>query len=303
MSISLNSSVHDIQTGVDCSLLNNHLTAHNLEDAINREENGLNRTSLIKFLQSRLNKMTKGKTVIDGKAEIIGADWTLARQLFDGMNLTIRLTLAQQVFLGCELERIKKELGFTHGGKRKKASGQTGHLKTWEAHLEAEMPDLPRRTADRIITTYHAARAKLKKLGHAKGIALFDQSPDKLTNTQRKQLKDITDKITDGETQVSLLEDLKIIKGQRETTIGGAVTKSTKKTKPTMEQLAFALFTDPVQELCKLRAHCDYKKAINALPVTSPDPETVTLAAIEQHAKALLADVEKAKSKAAKGNS
>ena len=228
-------------------------------------------------------------------------DWQAARDYHAATITHACLTAAAAVLTGWKLFHIKKTLGFMGSGKRAKVAKLA--TLTWEQWLEQEIPGLKRRTADHRIAAYDAAKRNFTRGKQDRLIELLDA--ECLTNKEHEELQKLVHKCLDNQTVSDIFRDAQIEKlPQGSAANGGNLDGSaTKKPKPSMEQLAFALFTDPVQELCKLRAHCDYKKAINALPVTSPDPETVTLSAIEQHAKALLADVEQAKAKAAKGNS
>ena len=56
--IELNTSVQDIKSSVTCELKNNHLTVHNLKDAIKREELGKHRISVTTFLEGHLYKLS-----------------------------------------------------------------------------------------------------------------------------------------------------------------------------------------------------------------------------------------------------
>ena len=240
---------------------------------------------------------TPSKTIT---TEIVGADWTPARQIFDHLQIHLRLGLAGQVLLGAELQRLKKELGFTHGGKRKKASRQSGDLKTWPEHLAKEMPGLPDRTADRFVNLADGCRARLKKLGHTKALALFDQSSSELDAAQRELLTTLTSKICFGETQSTILEELKIVKIAKRVLPTDNTPNGEIKLKPTMVQLAFALFASPVQDLCALRTHSDYEKALYALPLVATDDDPVSLTSMEHHYQALLEDIQEAKAAAIK---
>ena len=235
--------------------------------------------------------------------EVVSADWSIAKSLFEQIKVNLRLSLAGQVCLGAELERLKKELGFAGRGK-KSNSFNVNELKTWPEFLAHEMPELPENTANRFIRIYEGAKSKLKKLGDTKALALFDQPSHQLSDDQREHLRNITDKITDGQSQSSLLQELKIAKLPHGAAAkGGNLPKTTEandemQEEDTMRQVALALFTDPTQQLCSIRANSNYEKALHSLPLHSSDETTVTLQALEHHHSSFLADIQKAKAAA-----
>lgn len=122
--ITLNTSVHDIQIDVDNALRNNHLTLHNLADAIECEQQGQNRISVIKFLRSRHNQMAKSLKTIDGKAaeiEVIEIEDTLE-------DCSERITDA--------ITRIETAYtNFDNGAKYNRASIGLNLLKARHLHL------------------------------------------------------------------------------------------------------------------------------------------------------------------------
>ena len=236
--------------------------------------------------------------------EVVSADWSTARTYLDHIKNHMRLSIVGQVFLGCELLRLKKELGFAGRGRNSNSAG-VSELKTWPEYLAKELPNINERSASRIIGTYDAVRLKMKKKGEAKTLALFDQPVSELKDDQLNLLKSITTELTDGHSQTSLLQELKIAKKPKTSpAVGGDLTPTneasdgTPKEETTLRQLALALFTDPTQQLCRLRANSDYEKALHALPLHSSDETTVTLQALEHHHSSILADIQKAKAAA-----
>lgn len=270
-----------------------------LQQALKAEqERGNPRKTVVKLIEARIKALGKKQPVKEAKTaqvEVVGADWTEARQIFDRLKIHLRLGLAGQVLLGAELQRLKKELGFTHGGKRKKASCQSGNLKTWKEHMAQEMPDLPWRTADRFIQLADGARNKLKKLGQTKALALFDKPGSELDDAQQDQLRRFTTNICFGETQASILEDLKMARGPKKPPKSNAEPSDEDEDAPIPDdQLAFAFFGSPFKTFVGLRYEKHYEHYLSAMPLHgNPDEETVGLVEMEQHLAEALEDIKK----------
>jgi hypothetical protein len=218
------------------------------------------RVSLLKLETSNLN-------LEGGTTQVVPPSWDRARQILSGITLALRISLAGQVMLGAELQQLKRELGFTHGGSRKAGAND----KTWEQHVKDEL-GLSDRTADRMIASWEAARAKLKKLGGQPALlAILGTPPSALTAIQRQTLEAAVAKTTDGETQKSLLEELKLVKFHDTSGIGGDTSAHRKPLtdEENVGQLAFIFFetvAEPLQRLC-----------------TQPDRTAYYIAMAEQH--------------------
>lgn len=298
-----------------------------LRAAIEHEKQHGNRVSRLDVMQRKLSKFSVGarEALISsrkpdakaGFAEILDKSaniptkpdpaWDNARLYFRAVKTTGRQFIVAQICLGWELHNRKSALGFTHGGDRR-SSGQVGHLigKTWEEYLHAEIdPDLPRRTADRFIEVYQGFCEKCPKkirvafegTGKRSLITTLSKPPASLTEKDRKTVEAAIAKCSDGETQRSLLEALRLVKVHVPLT--GGDTSGHKKDKPSdaelMGQLAFKFFQPLADTLHGLRTDPDREAYLHTIPITSSEPDEISLTALEHDLEAALADIRAAK--------
>lgn len=238
-------------------------------------------------------KSTTPARVVD--TEIVPASWDLARDLLDKVKLHARLSIAAQVLLGFELSRLKKELGFTHGGSR--SSGNDCHLnRTWDDWCNSEL-GISRRTAANWIDCAEVVKTRIRKLGgEAAVLNLLDSPPIEQDDENRKLLEAAVAKVTDGETQKSILEDLKLVKAPAKLT-GGANDGKKDDDEPELpaSQLAFAFFEPVSRSLHGATANPDYKSFLHALPIESDGESPLSLTTLEHDLESALRDVREAK--------
>ena len=231
--------------------------------------------------------------------EIIAPDWSRARAIMDGIKTAARLSIAGQVLLGHELLTLKSDLGFLGSGRRKEKPQLAvfnSPDRTWSDWCKQEL-DISNDTADRLIETYQAAKARLKKLGGDQQlVTLFDTRPTDLTTEDRETLATIVDRLVWGETQSSLLEEWHIVKRTKNLE-GGDTSRHRKEVDPATpaQQLAFAFFSPIPTTLAKidkvvgnLRHHSDYQGFLHTLPLTSTTPEQISLTSLEATLQSVL---------------
>jgi len=232
--------------------------------------------------------------------------WDTARTLLAGIKQALRISLAGQVLLGQELHTLKKDLGFRHGGDRK-SSDQSGHLidLTWPEWVKQEL-GLSRTTADRMIETFEAARARVKKIGVTPDLPggtkklelLFTARPSTMADEDREKLQQVVERLTFGSTQSELLEELRLVKKHDSSGIGGDTSKH-KKEQPSesqkMAQLAFIFLRPLADTLHGLRTNPDREAFLHTIQIASGDENEITLTSLENDLEAALADVRKAK--------
>lgn len=231
--------------------------------------------------------------------------WDQARNILAGIQQALRISIAGQVLLGLELKNLKKDLGFTHGNNQHTArTAQVGQSSTWADWVKAEL-GLSKTTADRMIDMFDAAKARIKKLGHTgdlpggtKKLALLcDSRLSTMTDEDRESLHKVIERITDGETQKSLLEDLRLIK--RHVSLTGGDTSAHKKDKPSeaemMAQLSFKFFCPIAEALQAFRRNADREAFLHTIALHSPDEDTISLTTLERDLEAALLDVRNAR--------
>lgn len=219
--------------------------------------------------------------------------WDRARFLLSRIKTAIRLSIAGQILLGMELLTIKTELGFVGRGGDRKSKGQLvplkGMIHTWGNWCNAEL-GISDKTADRKIELFEAAKARVRKLGGNDKLAgLLETHPAKLTGEDEKILGDMVNKLVDGESQRTLLEELKIAKLHDTSGLGGPNPKPKADPQLPAEQLAFAFFSkvpDTVEKTLKgvgnLMTSPDYKPFLTLLPLTATtSPDDVSLESLK----------------------
>ncbi len=270
-----------------------------LEKAIATEKAGQNRSSRLKPMEASLRKFSKTLAPLALTGESKPPDWTRARTILAGIKTCLRLSLAGQVLLGMELLAIKTELGFV-GRKRRGPSLEPNDSvlkclnRTWENWCKAELGISPD-GADNFIACYEAAKVRVKKLGGDKQLAgLLETHPAKLTEESHKILSGMVDKLVWGETQKSLLEELRLVKFQA-TLTGGDTTKDKTKGTLTVEQGTFAFFSPIPATIAKLdkaianiRVAPDFQGYLHALPLNSASPDQVSLSSLKAMIAGLL---------------
>lgn len=233
-------------------------------------------------------------------------DWSRARFLLGRIKTAIRLSIAGQVLLGMELLTLKTELGFLGRGGDRRSKPQVAVLKStlnqsWDDHCKSEL-GISADTADRKIELFEAAKARVRKLGGNDKLAgLLETHPAKRTEEDEKILGDMVNKLVDGESQRTLLEELKIAKVH--VALKGGDTSAHQPKKPAnVEQLAFAFFRPVAETITKaaravenLRLGPDYQRLLYTLPLVSAEPGQPSLAALEAQLQgALEGDIAKA---------
>ena len=266
------------------SLLKSHAEKPNPElhqlllDAQAYEIHGANRSSLKLALARALKKVgpspakksAESALITTAPTEVVQPSWERARQILERIKLHLRLSIAEQAMLGFELLDLKTKLGFMGSGRRKE-KGQDVSFKTWEQLVKAEM-EISDKTADRMIETYHAAKARLKKLGgQPKILAILDKPASDLTAVERQTVQALVAKITDGATQKELLEELKLVKIFDHNGIGGDTSQHPKKDKKNLGQLAFAFFSPLAKDLRNICTHPDRDKFFTVLAKEEPE--------------------------------
>lgn len=222
--------------------------------------------AIAKACSSLLSSVSKSSV---STTEVVAPSWDRARQLLAGIKLYLRISLAGQVMLGAELQQLKRELGFTHGGSRKAGTKD----KTWAQHVKDEL-DLSADTADRMIGSWEAAKAKLKKLGGQPALlAILDAPPSSLTAIQRQTLEAAVAKTTDGETQKSLLEELKLVKVHVNPTLEAqSAGGSAQRRQYSESQMAWDWAGgDIITELNKVRTAPHFKAALMSMPLSKTE--------------------------------
>lgn len=281
--------------------------------AIRTEEQCNDSEAVKKLLRSALERApqatppasppAKGKKAAQAALALTGEskapDWSRAREILAGIKTCVRLTLAGQVLLGQELQTLKVELGFAGSGRRKEKPNDLAFKslnRTWEQWCKAEL-GISDQGAANFIATYEAAKLRVKKLGgRPKLLSLLETHPAKIDAEGHKLLSGMVDKLVDGETQKSLLEELKLVKFHVALT-GGDTSKSKPKKdlQQAAQQLAFAFFSPIPATVAKVekaignvRLAPDYQRYLHTLPLTSADPKEVSLHGLKATIEAAL---------------
>jgi hypothetical protein len=232
--------------------------------------------------------------------------WDTARETAATLRAMGRLYLRGQVKLGMILAGLKKEHGITNG-KRPSTLPESGKVTlTWPEIVEQET-GYSRQSADVFIRLFEATGAKLKtskKLAlpapaKKDALAIFrSENPLTLTEEQWHLVDDVIGTLTDGETQASLMRELGILPKPLPMPVKKGDPK--KPDERTAGQLAFHFFDGLGSSLINTRMSPDYQKLLHALPLHSTEEQPLSLTTLETEARALLADIERAKADAAK---
>ena len=232
--------------------------------------------------------------------------WDNARLYFRAVKTTGRQFIVAQICLGWELHNKKQALGFVGAGRRSEIA-QVGQLtRTWQEYLTTEVDaDLTRQTADRFIEVYQGFCEKCpKKLrlafetgGKRSLITTLSKPPASLSEKDRKTVEAAIAKCSDGETQRSLLEALRLVKVH--TALTGGDTSNSKKEKPSdaelMGQLAFKFFKPIAESLHGFRANPEREAFLHTIPITSGEEGEISLTMLEADLEASLHEVRAAK--------
>lgn len=233
--------------------------------------------------------------------------WDNARLYFRAVRTTGRQFIVAQICLGWELHSKKQALGFMGSGRRKESGGvATLGAKTWEEWIHQELsPEFPRRSADDLINTYlgfcekcpKKVRVLLESNSKRSLITTLSKPPTTLTAKERDAVETAIAKASDGETQRSLLEALRMVKVHKALT--GGDTSGSKKDKPSdaelMGQLAFKFFQPIAEGLHSMRANPDREAYLHTIPITSSEDDEISLTTLENDLEAALHDVRAAK--------
>jgi len=201
--------------------------------------------------------------------------------------------LCGQVIVGWQLSCLKEEHRRSTAGRR---SVWTGESETeWSQILFAET-SLSRPTGDRLIASYESVKLKLSKtaggsIAAANALALLsEKSPFELATGEAESIREIILSLVDGETQKSLLYELRIAK-QRPTLQGGDTSahRSPKNHSgdDATAQLAFGFYGNAIKSLRKI-VDPEFRGLLAFLPIESDDPTLPSLAVRAEKEKALI---------------
>ena len=233
--------------------------------------------------------------------------WDNARLYYRAVRTTGRQFIVAQICLGWELHSKKQTLGFVGSGRRKESGGvATLGVKTWEQWIHQELsPEFPRRSADDLINTFlgfcekcpKKVRVLLESNSKRSLITTLSKPPTSLSSKERDAVETAIAKASDGETQRSLLEALRLVKVHKALT--GGDTSGSKKDKPSdaelMGQLAFKFFQPIAEQLHGLRTNPDREAFLHTLPIVSSEDCEISLTSLENDLEAALHDVRAAK--------
>lgn len=227
--------------------------------------------------------------------------WDAVRETTAQMTSHGRMFLRCQVRLGMLLHNLKKAHGY-HPGQPKKNSPESGEYLPWPDLVKRES-GYSRQSADVFMALYEATIKKLKtgkKLDlpaetKKNALALFQaESALTLTAEQWQTVDHVISTATDGETQKSLLQHLKLVP-EPAPMPKAPPTKGQGTTEVTAGQLAFHFFGAVASPLINARSNPDYRKLLMALPVDSSEDIPISLSTLEAEFRAALADIEEIK--------
>ncbi len=237
--------------------------------------------------------------------------WDGVRQTLARVQASGREYLYGKAWLGWQLFMLKKANGVKHGGDRKstgqavrlirggdrKSTGQAVRLiRPWAEIVKDEL-DLHERTANRLIEKFEAVKAKAKRSlktlpGGKNTLTIFQsENPLALPPEQMEAMLKIVTSLCDGETEASLMEELKIIPTPAPPPPGK---KEKCGAKLTPEKLAFDFFEGPASVICNTRASAEYKKLLYMLPAVTDEEGKVSLTFLRDEIGAMLEDVTEA---------
>ena len=222
---------------------------------------------------------------------------------WDGVRMTLarvqsagREYLYGKAWLGWQLFMLKKAHGIQRGGDRKSNGQPVRLIRSWADIVKDEL-DLHERTANRMIEKFEAVKAKAKRClktlpGGKNTLTIFQsKNPLALPPEQREAMLEIITSLCDGESEGSLLQELKIIPTPKLPPVGR---KQRTGEKITDEQFAFDFFEGPASAICKARASAEYKKLLYMLPATTDEEGKVSLVFLRDETAAMLDDINEA---------
>ncbi|WAC21008.1 hypothetical protein OVA24_06380 [Luteolibacter sp. SL250] len=227
--------------------------------------------------------------------------WDAVRETTRQMAGHGRMFLRCQVRIGMLLSNLKKAHGY-HPGQPKKNSPDSGEYLPWPDLVKRES-GYSRQSADVFIQLYEATIKKLKtgkKLdlpaeAKKQALAIFrTESALTLTEEQWQTVDSVISSATDGETQKSLLQHLKLVPEPQAMPKGGK-TPGAEPEQVTAGQLAFHFFGAVAAPLINARSNPDYKKLLMALPTDSTEEAPISLSTLEAEFRSVLADIEEIK--------
>jgi hypothetical protein len=190
--------------------------------------------------------------------------------------------VAAKCCLGIELQNLKAELGFTHGGKHNpKGNNQHKEVKTtdcrldqltWEEWLIREL-NLPYQTAQKFILAGENCKLRLKKLGGQQHLIETLQKPSsELSELERLALLETIRTAVDGESLTSLLQEMKLIKQEQKSGEGGNLGRPNPDNRKSEHQEAFIFAgCDLFAQLQRARTGSKFHAALHTLPLAGND--------------------------------
>lgn len=219
--------------------------------------------------------------------------WDGVRNTLAAVRSAGRAYLFAQAWAGWQLTVLRKSYGVQKGPKSN--SAKLAETRSWEQIVQDET-GLPYRTAMRFIDLYESTQKKLKKAkltnASKSALALFQsENPLALPPEQREHLQDVIASLCDGETQASLLRELKIVPELAKPPVqkGSKTDDETPEDNP--QQIAFHFFDGPASAICKARASADYTKLLHLLPPTSDEQGKVSLTFLRDEAAAMVDEI------------
>lgn len=233
--------------------------------------------------------------------------WETLRQSLGTVQILGKRYLLGKAFLGWQLSVLKAQHHAAGGGRGgdRKSMGEIRPLITW-AELVTKEAGLQKRTADELIRLWEAAVARHKRLkGPAENRKLLSylDTTDALTIQGGEEAAEFADHfayILDGETASNLMQELGVIPKPLPMPSRGRDGSQNRPSDQTAGQLAFHFFDGVAASLINTRMNPQYLKLLHALPIQSTEEQPLSLTTLETEARALLADIEKIKSAAAK---
>jgi hypothetical protein len=125
-------------------------------------------------------------------------------------RLSMSQSVAFMILCGAEIHRLWRELGFSHGGKRARATLQGANVGPLTIEVMAERyAGISRRSAFRYRAMAEAARKRIPQLDSE---LLLNTPLGQLPELRQRALLDAVHKVTDGETAQQLMWDWGIAK-------------------------------------------------------------------------------------------
>lgn len=292
-----------------------------MERALDLETAGDKRETVIKALSKEIKKLRKAAPLVvpptDDETKLaIDSVFGPARKLIESIKLHTSRSIVGQVVLGLYLKELQSALGYSRGGDRK-SNGKVcrltemgpsiailnGMARTWEEWITKEL-GMPDRSARHLMQLAYAVRQRLKSAGGSESVLRLTENAD--PEAQEKVIE-LVRKVTDGETQASLLEDLGIYK-RRVTLQGGAVATVQTDEDPALvsaryEQQLLELYCKPIVQLQRTLRSEDSEKALWVMPLSASDDKKPSLMQLEGILKMELDRISQIRAKRERGES